>query len=466
MLSLRDLVVAVGGRDDEVVILRGADLDVPPGATVIVQAARGSGKSVLGAVLRGRLRPRFGEVRGNALIMDDADLVPAEHLSALLARRRTAGLTTVLMCTEVSAERRALADRVYVLARGALVPEPAPAAAPAELRMPSGEVRDRAVTALRGAGADSGTAGLVADVLVEADVRGHHSHGVGLLPTYLERVEKGGIDPAAEPVVTERGATARIDARAGFGQVAAARAAEWCAAKAAELGVAAVAVHGNNHVGMMAAYRWPFQRRRVIGLLYNISGPSLAAPGAVRPTLGSNAVCMVTPADGDEPFVVDFATGVVALGKIRDAAYRGEGIPPDWLLDREGRPTTDPADLERGGSVPVFGGYKGLGVTIMAEVLAGMLAGQTISPLVAKQRKHPEQPMNASQLFIGLSLDAFGLTAPGKLVDALREAVADGYAGDPPMPYFPDQKEAAGTARARREGISVAPGVADALGWR
>ncbi|WP_084963701.1 Ldh family oxidoreductase [Thermoactinospora rubra] len=465
MLSVRDLVVTVGRRHHEEVVLRGLDLEVPDGSTALVHAAQGAGKSVLAAVLRGDLRARFGEVKGTALVVDDADRLPYERLARLVERRKAAGQSTLLLCKEATRDGRRLADQVFRLVNGTVVAE---TEEPEDegLRLPVPEVRERAVDALLSAGAAPETARLVADVLVEADVRGHHSHGVGLLPTYLQRVEAGGIDPAAEPVVTEQGAVAVVDARVGFGQVAAARAAEWCAEAASRHGVAAVAVRNNNHVGMMAAYRWPFQRHRVVGLLYNISGPSLAAPGAARPTLGSNAVCLVTPTDGEEPFVVDFATGVVALGKIRDAAARGRTIPPDWLLDRAGRPTTDPADLERGGSVPVFGGYKGLGVTVMAEVLAGMLGGHTISPRVAKQRKHLDRPMNCSQLFVGLSLDGFGLPAADKLIDELRQAVVDGYDEDPPMPYFPDQKEAMSTARAEREGIPVAAAVADALGWR
>jgi LDH2 family malate/lactate/ureidoglycolate dehydrogenase len=203
----------------------------------------------------------------------------------------------------------------------------------------------------------------------------------------------------------------------------------------------------------------------VVGLLVNVSGPSLTAPGAVHPTLGSNAICMVTPTEGDEPFVVDFATGVVAIGKVRAAAQRGEPVPAEWLRDATGQPTTDPADLERGGSVPIFGDYKGLCVTLIAEVLAGMVGGRTVSPLVAKQRKQPAVPMNCGQLFIGLSPTAFGLDSTDKLLSVLIDAVADGYPDGPPTPYFPDQREAAQTAAARRDGVDVPVSVASALGW-
>jgi LDH2 family malate/lactate/ureidoglycolate dehydrogenase len=115
--------------------------------------------------------------------------------------------------------------------------------------------------------------------------------------------------------------------------------------------------------------------------------------------------------------------------------------------------------------VPLFGDYKGLCVTLIAEVLAGMLGGRTVSPLVAKQRAHPERPMDCSQLFIGLSPSAFGLDSTDKLLQTLRDAVRDGYAGEPPSPHFPDQREAANTLRARNTGVPLPEAVAAALDW-
>ncbi|WP_067461621.1 Ldh family oxidoreductase [Actinomadura macra] len=474
MLTIRDLVVAVGRPGDELVLLRGADLRVPEGSAVVIRGGQGSGKSTLAAVLRRELRPRFGRIDGRALVIDDADRMPPGRLAALLEASRARGETPVLLAADERFTGAARpADLVFRLDKGMLIAEserPGKAPVPerpaeAGLRIPADELRERAAASLRGVGCTARTADLVAAVLVEADVRGHHSHGIGLLPTYLRRVAAGGVDPTAEPTLSEDGAVARVDAHAGFGQPAAMAAAEWCAAAAARDGVAAVGVHGNNHVGMMAAYRRPFQREGVVGLLLNVSGPSLTAPGAVRPTLGSNAVCMVTPTDRDEPFVVDFATGVVAIGKVRAAAQRGEPVPAGWLRDAAGLPTSDPADLERGGSVPLFGDYKGLCVTLIAEVLAGMLGGQTVSPLVAKQRAQPEQPMNCSQLFIGLSPSAFGLEQAGKLLGILEDAVAGGHPDGPPVPYFPDQMEAASTAEALEHGVPVPASVASDLGW-
>jgi LDH2 family malate/lactate/ureidoglycolate dehydrogenase len=465
VLSIRDLVITAGRPDDEIVLLRGADLDIPTGQTVVIHGEPGSGKSTLCAVLQRRISPRFGQIDGEFTVVDDADRLPPVRLQELVQKSREYGVTTVLLSSDTRIAERYGADQLWHLAKGMLAADPGTAQAQEELRLSPEELRRRASASLRAVGCRPDTAELVADVLVEADVRGHHSHGIGLLPTYLDRVRSGGINATAEPVLTAAGTTARVDAKAGFGQPAAAAAAEWCAEHAARLGVAAVGVHSNNHVGMMAAYRRPFQRHRVVGLLFNISGPNLAAPRAVRATLGSNAVCMVMPTSDDEPFVVDFATGVVAVGKIRAAAHRGMPVPDGWLQDRDGRPTNNPDELERGGSVPVFGDYKGLCVTLIAEVLAGMLGGHTVSPLVAKQRAQPGQPMNCSQLFIGLSPSAFGLEETDKLLEVLYEATVDGYASPPPIPHFPDQLEAERTREARERGVHVPGSLASSLGW-
>ncbi|MBP2390297.1 Ldh family oxidoreductase [Aeromicrobium fastidiosum] len=309
-------------------------------------------------------------------------------------------------------------------------------------------------------------AALVARVLVDADARGHFSHGVGLLPMYVDRIRAGGIDPVADPQwVSEMGVVKVLDAQGGFGQVAAELAAQTVAEDAAVSGIAAVGVRGNNHIGMLAAYRDSFTRHGVVGLVFNVSGPSVAAPGAGRATLGNDAVCLVAPLEGSRPFIVDFATGIVASGKIRDAAHRGRPVPPEWLVDRRGRPTTDPHQLDAGGAVPVFGGYKGLGVALITEVLAGVLAGATISPRVHKQRAEPDHPMDCSQMFIAFSPRAFGDPPIHELVDELREAVVRGYLGELPDVHLPEQQETAAEERAHRDGVRVPRAVVDQLGW-
>ncbi|MEU1290617.1 Ldh family oxidoreductase, partial [Kitasatospora sp. NPDC005856] len=386
-----------------------------------------------------------------------ADAGPAAEAARAAARRGSA----VLLVTAGAGAAEA-ADRVVHPDRP---PRPETVAEPA-VRFGTAALTEAAIGSLTDAGVGADRAALVARVLVDADVRGHFSHGVGLLPMYLDRLGKGGIDPAAEPEwISQEGPVAVLDARGGFGQVAAELAAADCARRAAENGMAAVAIRGNNHIGMLAAYREHFVRHGVVGLVLNISGPSVAAPGAGRPTLGNDAVCMVVPRTEQRPLVVDFATGTVASGKIRHAAHRGEPVPATWLVDRQGKPTTDPEELDRGGAVPVFGGHKGLGVAVITEVLAGILAGGTVSPLVHKQRAEPERSMDCSQLFLALSPAAFGNPPVDELLGVLSSAITAGYPQGAPAVHLPEQQEERAEARAREHGVPVPGAVVEQLGW-
>ncbi|MFI9628869.1 Ldh family oxidoreductase [Streptomyces sp. NPDC052042] len=494
-LRVADLIVAEGPEGAERIVVAGLGVTVAAGEIVAVQADDAAAATALVQVLAGRRRAQYGSVTvgdgaparrvapappAGLAVVRPGDPVPAGTASPVLvvdatrpdpsaappeepARAAARAGVAVLMVT-TAGNPAATADRVVHLNR----PPRPPARPDAEVaRFSRDALTEAAVGSLTGAGVAADRAALVARVLVDADVRGHFSHGVGLLPMYLDRLAQGGIDANTEPRWTtpEDAPVAVLDARGGFGQVAAELAAEQCARRAAEHGIAAVAVRGNNHVGMLAAYRDHFVRRSVVGLVLNISGPSVAAPGAGRPTLGNDAVCLVVPRGEVRPLVVDFATGIVASGKIRHAAHRGEPIPATWLVDRQGRPTTDPEELDRGGAVPVFGGHKGLGLQVITEVLAGILAGATVSPLVHKQRAEPDRPMDCSQLFLALSPAAFGDPPVDELLTVLTDAVAAGYPLGAPSVHLPEQQEAAAEARAADEGIPVPLAVAAKLGW-
>lgn len=326
-------------------------------------------------------------------------------------------------------------------------------------------VLERTSRALLAAGMAPAAAATVAEAMVDADVRGHHSHGLLLLPVYLRRMSEGGIDPRAEPVwVREDAALAILDGRGAAGQVAAAMAAERCAQLAARSGVAAVAVRHTNHVGMLAAFREPFQRHGVVGLILNLAGTSVAPPGGQRATMGNNAVALVVPRPGQEPFCVDFATGAVACGKIRQAAAKGQVLPDGWLLDGNGQPSTDPASLDDGGAVPVFGGHKGLALSLMIELVAGAIGGGVTSRGVNRQRLNPSRVMDCAQMFIGLHPPAFGIDSMTPFVEELDSAVRDSYPAGPPELYFPEQVEARARRGAESDGLALDQDVARLLG--
>jgi LDH2 family malate/lactate/ureidoglycolate dehydrogenase len=473
-IEVTDLVVSIGTRGRETVVLAGLSIEVRRGELVALEVDDVTAQAILVDVLAGRRRPLYGSVRSAAgalavlrphatvavggpcvVVADTAD-APADWYERLRGLRPAA-----VVIGPAAALATVPADRRLRLADGYVWPVPA-----RDVAVAVPMLRARVRAAIAGTGADDATADRVAEVLVDADVRGHSSHGVQLLPMYLDRAARGGIVPRAEPRWLRRNGAVRVlDAAGGFGQVAASMAAEECARVAGEHGIAAVAVRGNNHVGMLAAYREPFLRRGIVALILNISGPSVAPPGAGKASMGNNAICMICPSGPDgQPLISDFATGTVASGKIRDAAARGRQVPTEWLVDKAGRPTTDPHALDSGGAVPVFGGYKGLGVSVIVEVLAGMLAGATISPLVHKQRQEPERAMDCSQMFIGFDPAAFAGGDLAALGERLRAAVAAGYGGTAPEIYFPEQQERRRERAAATAGVSLPLALATTLG--
>lgn len=328
------------------------------------------------------------------------------------------------------------------------------------------DARQAAIVAFRNVGVPEEISESVVEVLVDAEARGHPSHGLSLVELYAQRVLEGGIDPQAKPSILESATgVTQVHANGTFGQISAHLAARLAVDGARRTGVHSVAVRENNHIGMLAAYRHAYCAANVIGLILNVSGPSVSPPGGRKPTIGNNALCLVVPQSNGAPLICDMATGQVACGKIRARALRGESIPVGWLQDRFGRMTCDPDALEQEGSVPVFGGYKGLVVQVIVEVLAGILAGGIVSPEVNRQRQDLGAVQRCSQLFLGFDPKAFGEPNLEQLIVTLRSAVFASYSNTPPIePFFPEQAEQLSYEVAIRDGIVLDERTARYLG--
>jgi uncharacterized oxidoreductase len=239
-----------------------------------------------------------------------------------------------------------------------------------------------AVALYEAAGVSTADARVVADHHVEANLAGHDSHGIHLLPTYLERIQKGHIVPGAPiEILDETPTTARVDGHWGFGQVVSTRAMELCIDKARRQKVAIVSVFRQSHVGRLGDYPLMAARAGLVGLMMCDSGqaPKQVAPfGGREARLGTNPLSIAFPSDLEAPVLVDMATSAAAGNKVVVALARGEPIPLGWLLDREGRPTTDPSHYRTGGALLPLGGpqgYKGTGLSFTVETLAAILPG-------------------------------------------------------------------------------------------
>jgi uncharacterized oxidoreductase len=239
-----------------------------------------------------------------------------------------------------------------------------------------------AVALYEHAGVSAGDARTVADHQIDANLAGHDSHGIHLLPTYLDRIGKGHIVPGAPiEVLDETPTTARVDGHWGFGQVVSTRATELAIGKARQQRVGIVSVFRQSHVGRLGDYPLMAARQGLVGVMMCDSGraPKQVAPfGGREARLGTNPLSIAFPSDLEAPVLIDMATSAVAGGKLLVAHARREPIPPGWLLDREGRATTNPADFLAGGAMLPLGGpqgYKGSALSFAVETLAAVLPG-------------------------------------------------------------------------------------------
>ncbi|UVK49916.1 Ldh family oxidoreductase (plasmid) [Mesorhizobium sp. AR02] len=233
---------------------------------------------------------------------------------------------------------------------------------------------------LKAAGASDDEAQAVATGCVNANLAGHDSHGVIAIPSYIDSVKAGDIVPGAEwRIVRESPTTALIDGNWGFGFHVNAKAMTLAIEKAKTANVAACTVFRQSHVGRLAAYSLMAARAGMIGLTVADSGNlrKYVAPfGGREARLGTNPISIAVPSDLKAPFLLDMATSAVAAGKLELAIARGEEIPKGWLIDSEGRPTTDPRDYRKGGVLLPLGGtegYKGSGLAAIVELLCGLL---------------------------------------------------------------------------------------------
>ncbi len=220
----------------------------------------------------------------------------------------------------------------------------------------------------------------MAKLLVRANLRGHDSHGVIRIPQYIATWKKGEANPTAEPVIVQEGpATALVDGKLGFGQIVARRGMEVAMGKATAVGVSTVGVFNSNHIGRLADYTEMALERDMLALLAvnaGGAGQRMAPWGGRAPRLSTNPLAFACPTGDAAPISFDIATTVAAEGKVRVKRNRKEKMPLGWVLDAEGKPTTDPNDLYATppGTILPAGGHKGYCLALMIEVLAGIVA--------------------------------------------------------------------------------------------
>src|SRR3954468_6578686 len=216
----------------------------------------------------------------------------------------------------------------------------------------------------------------VATLMAEADLQGSDGHGVTRLPAYARRIRAGGVNvrPTIR-VLREQPGTALLDGDNGMGHLVMKRAAEMAVEKARTTGIAWVNSQFSNHAGPASLYARMPLASDMIGLYFAVGNANHLPPwGGLDMLLSTTPIAAATPAREEAPVVLDMATTVAAYGKVKAKAAKGESLPEGWMIDREGRPLTDPKRAEEGFLLPI-GGYKGYGLALVVGLLAGTLNG-------------------------------------------------------------------------------------------
>lgn len=245
-------------------------------------------------------------------------------------------------------------------------------------------LRTQVARVLEAAGSTPAEAGQVAANLVLANLSGHDSHGVGMLPRYVDAVAEGGLVPnAAVKVQLDTGAMLALDGQHGYGQIVGVQAMALGIARAKQHGSCILSLASAHHLGRIGHFAEMAVAEGLVAMHFVnvLSRPVVAPWGGGDGRFGTNPCCIGVPLAGAEPFILDFATSRVAQGKMRVAHNKGERVPPGHLIDEHGAPTDDPGVVvvpqSNGlfGALMTFGEHKGYGMAVACELLGGALTG-------------------------------------------------------------------------------------------
>ena len=256
-----------------------------------------------------------------------------------------------------------------------------------------------------------------AGALVQTNLWGVDSHGVLRVPIYLERLRSGAMNPRPKPVrVRGTDAFEVIDGDAGPGVIVARTAMRRAVAAAHTSGVGLCGVVNSNHFGAAGLYARLAAADGMIGIAMTNVMPNIIAPGGSRPVTGNNPLAVAAPTGGPFPFVLDISLSAVAGGKLLLASKKGERIPLDWATDAEGRPTDDP-DVAFAGFLLPLGGFKGLGLSYVVDVLCGVLTGGAFGWGVKSMYAQREDPSLTGHLL--MAVDVAALMDPDEFNDRM-----------------------------------------------
>ncbi|NLN70384.1 MAG: Ldh family oxidoreductase [Chloroflexi bacterium] len=304
---------------------------------------------------------------------------------------------------------------------------------------------------------------IAADVLVSADLRGINSHGVIRLHSYYgDRLIKGAINPASPMrVIQESPATLTLDGGNGLGQVVAYRAMSRCIELASKAGLAITTVRNSNHYGIAGYYSMMALPEDMIGISLTNSQPLVAPTYGLKPVLGTNPIAVAIPAGEEKPYTLDMATSIVSIGRISVHQKSGQPIPAGWGINSRGELTSAPEEVLQGGALLPLGGpaelrgYKGYGLSLLVDLLSGVLAGAAFGTQVGDPGK--KGTADVGHFFAAIKIENF------RPIDEFKAAMDDyirALKATPKLPgqdrvYIPGEKEYENEEKYRHQGVPL-----------
>jgi ureidoglycolate dehydrogenase (NAD+) len=312
-----------------------------------------------------------------------------------------------------------------------------------------------AAACLEKLGLAAADARLVAETLVESNLRGVDSHGVVRLPHYATRLRNGTVKARPQISVRSTGpSTAVVEGDRGMGQLVAVRAMQEAISLARQTGVGAVGARNSSHCGACAYFVELAVRERMLGVALTHTDAIMVPPGMKNIFLGSNPIAFGAPAGDEPPLIIDMSTTHAAWGKVIVARQEGKPVPPDWGVDSGGRPTTDASQVV--GLAPT-GGHKGYALALMIEILCAHLAGAPFGPHVTKMYGELDKPRDLGHFMLALDVARFTdpATFRAQLDLLVREIRAQEPADPSRPPLAPGDPERLSAARRTQHGIPL-----------
>ena len=308
-------------------------------------------------------------------------------------------------------------------------------------------------------------AAIAARTLLFSNLRGLDTHGVARIPGYLKRFDLSLVNPTPRMRVESRfGWSATLDGDNGMGPVVGQRAMDEALARADAHGIGMTTARHSNHFGAASYFALQAVSRDCIGIVMSPASKSLAPFGSMEPLLGTNPIAAAAPAGRHAPWVMDMATSISARGHIRLAARHGRSIPEGWALDGQGRPTTDAHAALEGVMLPLAGA-KGSALSMMVEILGGVLSGSAFGGGIRDMNLDFEKPQDVGHFFLAFKVEAFMPVATFN--DRMETMIARIRTLRPASGFvevlYPGEPEARVEAKRRVTGIPLSPEVVEPL---